>query len=57
MMISIIYKSKLRMGATILRGVLMITYEMLLRSHLSINRIIALLGNSRVIFDDLRDEF
>ena len=55
--ISIIYKSKLRMGVTILRRVLMITYEMLLRSHLSINRIIALLGNSGVIFDDLRDEF
>ena len=55
MRISVMHKSKLRMGGITLRRVLIIPCEMFLREHFMSTRIIALLGSGRGIIDDHGD--
>ena len=57
MMISVIYKSKPRTGNMIIGRVLMILYEMLLRSHFRSTIIIALLVSGRDRIDGRADAF
>ena len=57
MMISVIYKSKSRTGNMILRRVLIIIYEMLLRSNFRSTIIISLLVSGRGIVDGRADAF
>ena len=47
MMSRVMYKSKFRMGGMIIKRVIMIPCEILLKSHLVNTRIISLLGSGR----------
>ena len=55
MSISVMHKSKFRVGNIILKRVIMIPCEILLRSHLRNTRIIALLDIGRVRVGGLGD--